>query len=212
MKPKIGYAHASQSLLDSWISRNTDATAAQIFGSNLDLLGANVVLALADNDGCRIVRGYEVHGEPSSVAGSLILDFLSSRYLEALRRGRALSSKEIVVRGGLLISFHATLLPDKMGAWCIGLFGIHVVLRASQPTADVDGVDHAILQLLYGGASGKEIGIAVGLSYRTIEHRIERLKRIFEARTIAQLVALSIGCALIVPAGEVQTVLTPYGR
>jgi hypothetical protein len=45
-------------------------------------------------------------------------------------------------------------------------------------------------------ASAKEIAAVAGLSFRTIQHRIERMKSRFGARSIAHLVALSISTAL----------------
>ncbi|NEJ18334.1 hypothetical protein GR211_36635 [Rhizobium leguminosarum] len=45
-------------------------------------------------------------------------------------------------------------------------------------------------------ARGKEIGQQLGLSHRTIEHRVERLKQGFGARSTSQLVALAIADGL----------------
>ncbi|MCB2406045.1 hypothetical protein ELH80_33380 [Rhizobium ruizarguesonis] len=45
-------------------------------------------------------------------------------------------------------------------------------------------------------ARGKEIGQQLGLSHRTIEHRVERLKQGFGARSTSQLVALEIADGL----------------
>jgi DNA-binding NarL/FixJ family response regulator len=39
-----------------------------------------------------------------------------------------------------------------------------------------DDVDLAIVQLLREGMSAREIGQAIELSHRTIEHRVERMK------------------------------------
>nr|WP_245472673.1 helix-turn-helix transcriptional regulator [Rhizobium leguminosarum] len=66
------------------------------------------------------------------------------------------------------------------------------------PFADthVDEIDHAVLQLLYQGFSAKEIAQQVEISHRTVEHRIERMKARIGARTISQLVALSIASGL----------------
>lgn len=51
-------------------------------------------------------------------------------------------------------------------------------------------------QLLYEGLSAKEIAQQVEISHRTVEHRIERMKARIGARTISQLVALSIASGL----------------
>ncbi|WP_245512320.1 helix-turn-helix domain-containing protein [Rhizobium leguminosarum] len=56
----------------------------------------------------------------------------------------------------------------------------------------MDEFDHSVLQLLYEGLSAKEIAQQVEISHRTVEHRIERMKARIGARTISQLVALSM--------------------
>nr|WP_246733118.1 LuxR C-terminal-related transcriptional regulator [Rhizobium ruizarguesonis] len=102
----------------------------------------------------------------------------------------------MIQKEGKFAALEYLLLPQKGGGWCIAVIDFQLLLPIPRTRADVDDVDRAILRLLYEGFSGKEIGQQVDLSHRTIEHRIERLKQGFGARSIAQLVALSIAGGL----------------
>lgn len=82
--------------------------------------------------------------------------------------------------------------PGGRSEWCLSLTETRLVLPLPGGNPRLDAQDIRVLQLLHEGSSAKEIGECTGLSPRTVEHRIDRLKKKFEARNIAHLVALSI--------------------
>lgn len=71
------------------------------------------------------------------------------------------------------------LLPEEMAAVLLG--------RSAAPA--LDERDERIAALLTRGASLNEIGRAVALSARGVQHRIDRLRERFGARSKAELVA-----------------------
>ncbi|NNH46016.1 hypothetical protein HLI03_30950 [Rhizobium laguerreae] len=102
----------------------------------------------------------------------------------------------MVEKGGKFVALESLLLPQKGGGWCLAVIDIQLLLPIPRTRPDIDDTDRAILQLLYEGFSGKEIGQHIGFSHRTVEHRVERLKQGFGARSLSQLVALSIADGL----------------
>lgn len=100
---------------------------------------------------------------------------------------------------GFRILYDRVIVPEprKEGRarWCMSLtetrFALPVPLRDPQ----LDHEDVKVLQLLREGDSAKEIAEKSGFSRRTIEGRIERLKRRFGARNIAHLISMSISHA-----------------
>nr|WP_246753558.1 AsnC family protein [Agrobacterium sp. OT33] len=63
-----------------------------------------------------------------------------------------------------------------MGAWCVALAEIHS-LSAIGRNIRYDDTDLSIIQLLREGLSARDIAQRIELSPRTIEHRIERMKK-----------------------------------
>ncbi|MBY3177596.1 hypothetical protein HFO27_23650 [Rhizobium leguminosarum] len=141
------------------------------------------------------MKGYEALIGHASTANEIARVQLARRYDETQRQG-PVTTKEMIQKEGKFAALESLLLPQKGGGWCIAVMDIHLLLPIPRTRADIDDVDRAILQLLYEGFSGKEIGQHLGFSHRTIEHRIERLKQGVGARSIAQLVALSIAGGL----------------
>lgn len=95
----------------------------------------------------------------------------------AVAKGRPDFSKiEETIRDIRLVC-RRLILPDPSGSgrWCIVLVEVNSISHIGRP-ARFDDTDLSILQLLREGLSAREIGVAVDLSPRTIEHRIERMK------------------------------------
>lgn len=84
------------------------------------------------------------------------------------------------------------ILPDPSGAksWCIILAEVHAILDTGRPTR-FDDVDRMILQLLREGLSARDIGAAIELSPRTIEHRIEKMKARTGVNAIVRLLPIT---------------------
>lgn len=196
MKPRKGFAYASREMLDAWISSDADALPERVYRLGLKLFTASMVLAVFEKENCLIVREYNSLAEYAPIANDTAREQLALRYHETQRQKRPVSAKEIIEKGGHLIAFESLLLPQKGGGWCIAVIDFQLSLAIPQSSADVDDIDRAILQSLYEGYSGKEIGQRLGMSHRTIEHRVERLKQGFGARSISQLVAISIAARI----------------
>ena len=69
------------------------------------------------------------------------------------------------------------ILPDPSGSgrWCVIFAEVHSITDVGRP-ARFDDIDLSILQLSREGLSARDIGLALGLSSRTVEHRIEKMK------------------------------------
>jgi DNA-binding CsgD family transcriptional regulator len=82
------------------------------------------------------------------------------------------------------------ILPDPSGAgrWCIALTEVLMISSIGR-AARLDDTDLAILQLLREGLPAREIGSALGLSARTIEHRVEKMKARTGVNAIVRLLA-----------------------
>jgi DNA-binding CsgD family transcriptional regulator len=196
MKPRRGFTHASREMWDAWISSDVASSPEQVYRPALKLFTASMVLAAHSNGNSFILRGYETLAEHAPIANDIARELLIRRRGETQRQDRPLSVKEMIEKGGKFVALESLLLPQKGGGWCIAVIDVLLLLPVPRTRADIDDVDRAILQLLYQGFSGKEIGQHIGFSHRTIEHRVERLKQGFGARSISQLVALAIAGGL----------------
>lgn len=196
MKPKKGFAYASREMWDAWISSDAASPPEQIYRPALKLFTVSMVLAAHNNDCPLILRGYEALAEHSPIASDIARELLIRRYRETQSQERPLSVKEMVEKEGKFVALESLLLPQKGGGWCLAVIDIQLLLPIPRKKSNVDDVDRSILQLLYEGFSGKEIGQHLGFSHRTVEHRVERLKQAFGARSLSQLVALSIAGGL----------------
>jgi DNA-binding CsgD family transcriptional regulator len=92
------------------------------------------------------------------------------------------------------------VLPNRnMGeraAWCVSLVRVRCILPIAPTVPDLDAASLVILQLLREGFTAKEMGDQIGLSFRTVEHKIEKLKAAFGARSVAHLATLSLTAAM----------------
>ena len=100
---------------------------------------------------------------------------------------------------GFRILYDRLVMPEPRGEgrirWCMSLTEMRFALPLPFKDPGIDDEDVKVLQLLREGDSAKEIAEKSGFSRRTIEGRIERLKRRFGARNVAHLIALSISHA-----------------
>ncbi|PDS34427.1 hypothetical protein CO665_30810 [Rhizobium anhuiense] len=196
MKPKRSFAHASRVMWDAWISSDANTSPELVYRPALRLFTASMVLAVQEKEECLILQGYEALAGQAPIANDIAREWLVVRCHEAQRRDRPVTTKEMIQKEEKFAALESLLLPQKGGRWCLAVIDIQLMLPIPRTRADIDDIDRTILQLLYEGFSGKEIGQYLALSHRTIEHRLERLKHGFGARSLAQLVALSIAGGL----------------
>lgn len=185
-------------MTDAWVSNAGKVAAADaIFRSVEKLVRINMVLAAIDmrpkapqDWGISFVRSY---GIPTTL--------FDSRQLQRTRNlsgfsGRAHVERHIIgvckktveigrpnfgkidekIHDVRVVGDQLTF-PDTSGEgrWCVVLSEIHSISKAGQPTR-FDDIDLSVLQLLREGLSAREIGAAIELSPRTVEHRIEKMK------------------------------------
>ncbi|MGO7658902.1 response regulator transcription factor [Rhizobium ruizarguesonis] len=196
MRSKKGFVHASRELLDRWISGGGAKLPEELYQPALHLFTASMVLCLQRDGRSLIVHGYSAQAEQSTTVDEFACGWLASRHHEIQKQARPVSTGELIETKGNHVAFDTLLLPQKGGGWSLAAFDIQLMLPVPRINLQMDGVDHSILQLLYRGLSVKEIAQQVELSHRTIEHRTERLKARLGARTLPQLVALSIANGL----------------
>ncbi|MEH0293032.1 helix-turn-helix transcriptional regulator [Agrobacterium sp. CCNWLW71] len=214
------FSASVQDLMDAWIKSKDGADAADIYQAAMRPLQPNVILAVVD---CRFpsVEAFSVEFVRRYSGATKVLDFLTLQepsdfrsfpdqeclkhtavpaLTEVLTQQRPSLSKGNTNFGGCKIVYECLLLPQKFetgrSEWCI-IFSKIDLLLPEVSGFETDGIDLSILQLLTEGATQKEIGLRLGLSPRTIEHRIDRLKGRVGAKNIQHLVALWIASRLV---------------
>jgi DNA-binding CsgD family transcriptional regulator len=96
---------------------------------------------------------------------------------------------------GVNLGYDRILLPQKNAArpeWVISSSYAQFLLNPPQRQASMDIGDEAIVQLLIEGSTAKEIAATLGISHRTVEHRLERMKERFAAKNTLHLAAMLI--------------------
>jgi DNA-binding CsgD family transcriptional regulator len=207
--------------MDAWISAGADTDGADILcDSVLDYLAPDTVLTVTEtaatdplNWTLSLVRGYEV---PSGLAAILPIGmnlpfhslpdrhFTVGTLIAGRQRAIAQARPEVDNIDACLSSVRIfgdrVILParnpEHLGSWCVSLVRIRCLLPMAEKGYEPDATDLAILQLLREGYSARNIGSLVGLSHRTVEHKLEKLKATFGARSVAHLATLSIASTI----------------
>lgn len=207
--------------MDAWISAEADTDGADIIcGSVLDYLASDMVLTVTGTTATdpldwtlSVIRGYEV---PSSFADILPIgtDLPFSRLpdrkftLGTLVAGRQRAIAHVrpeidsvdACLSDVRMFGDRIILPSRntvqFGSWCVSLIRIRCLLPTTKPAPEPDATELAILQLLREGYTARDIGVRIGLSPRTVEHKLEKLKVAFGARSVAHLATLSIASAI----------------
>ncbi|WP_132565347.1 helix-turn-helix domain-containing protein [Rhizobium sullae] len=132
--------------------------------------------------------------QPRSLSGFVEKAFIEKHVIDVCQNtvatGRPDFSKIDATIRDIRLVCSRLILPDPSGSgrWCIVLAQVHAISHIGRP-ARFDDTDLSILQLLREGLSAREIGAALKLSPRTIEHRIERMKIRTGIGAIVQLLA-----------------------
>jgi DNA-binding CsgD family transcriptional regulator len=96
---------------------------------------------------------------------------------------------------GIRISYDRILLPEKSKArpsWLVTCTYGRFMASAPANNLSLDNIDETILLHVMAGETAKEIAAHTNLSHRTVEHRLERLRKQVGARTLPQLVSMLI--------------------
>ena len=207
--------------MDAWIISTAKTNGADVLCAHvMPYLGPDMMLTVTDTSAAdpldwtfSFVRGYAL---PSGFANTLnfeqgkpFRDFADQRFtLETLVAGR---QRAILQARPELEPVDARLLDARVigdrivlpnrntgerAAWCVSLVRVRCILPIAPTVPDLDAASLVILQLLRDGFTAKEMGDQIGLSFRTVEHKIEKLKAAFGARSVAHLATLSLTAAM----------------
>lgn len=97
---------------------------------------------------------------------------------------------------GINLGYDRMLIPQRTTgcpAWVISSSYARFLLDTPRNYGKFDVDDEAVVQLLLEGCTAKEIAVQLGISNRTVEHRLERLKERFGARNTVHLVVMLLG-------------------
>lgn len=116
-------------------------------------------------------------------------------YTTAIRAAQPLIDTVETKLMGVRIIYDRIILPQRTQTqpeWLVVCTNGRFMTRAPANNLEIDTTDQAILTALTEGMTMKEIAEAVDLSPRTVEHRLERLKKQTGARSLPHLAALFV--------------------
>lgn len=204
-------------MLDAWIQTSPDrpVQAEDVYRGVLDLLSIKMRLTVFEVTGpdpldwyMRTVRHSGFTSRIININGLFsdcrVGDFKDRAYMEQSVIPRL---REVVERQqpatelvktrllGVSLGYDRILLPQKNAngsQWVISSSYAQFLLGQPQTRETMDTSDEAIVQLLIEGSTAKEIAVLLGLSHRTVEHRLDKMKQRYGARNTVHLVAMLI--------------------
>lgn len=221
MSSETPFAAVTRVMLDRWLATSAEhpVQPEPIFAPALDLLSIKMrltVFRLVGDDPWNWEMKAVQHSGFTSRALNInqlfadckIGEFKDRRYMEEAvipRLQEVISSQqpriELVKTKllGLSLGYDRILLPQKNGAqpeWIISSSYARFLLTRPRQEETLDVADEAITQLLIEGATAKEIAVSLGLSHRTVEHRLSRMKDRMGARNTVHLAAMLVATHL----------------
>lgn len=215
------FTQVAARLMDAWITGTEQTDSATVLCARvLEYLGPDMMLTVTDTSAANpldwnfsFVRGYAL---PTGFADILdferhrpFRDFADQRFvLETLVAGRqrAIQQARPEIEAVDARLLHARIVGDRIilpdrdaggrAAWCVSLKRVRCILPIAPLVPDLDPTLLAILQLLREGFTAREIGDRIGFSFRTVEHKVEKMKSAFGARSVAHLATLSVTAAM----------------
>jgi hypothetical protein len=97
---------------------------------------------------------------------------------------------------GINLGYDRILIPERTTGrprWVISSSYARFLLDTPKSHGKFDVDEEAVVQLLLEGCTAKEIAVQLGLSNRTVEHRLDKLKTRFGARNLVHLVVMLLG-------------------
>lgn len=211
LRPNVSFAELTRRLTDAWLENSGMSVSADaICRSVQDLLRINMVLIIVDiakalpDWRIYFVRRY---GIPTSLGDvqslqkdgnlhdfpgkALVEQYVVEVCQKAIIDGRPIIGRVDQVIRNVRVVGRRIVVPDPTAkkTWCVILGEVHSLSAVGQDIR-FDDVDLSIIQLLREGMSAREIGRAMGLSPRTVEHRVERMKARAGVRAIIPLLAM----------------------
>ncbi|MBB4143229.1 helix-turn-helix domain-containing protein [Rhizobium rhizoryzae] len=212
------FAAVTQKMLDAWIETNpTDPVEPhRVYAGVIDLLSIKMRLTVFRIEGDDPLAWQMTPVRHSGFTSSLFnvnkifedqrigdfkdQDYMASAVIPRLRQviENQQPSMELVKTKlfGINLGYDRILIPQRtLGRprWVISSSNARFLLDAPKTPGRFDIDDEAVVQLLLEGCTAKEIAAQLGLSHRTVEHRLDRLKVRFGARNLVHLVVMLLG-------------------
>jgi DNA-binding CsgD family transcriptional regulator len=204
----------SRDMIDRWISID-DAKASDIYGTVMAKLTMNMRLSVIDTskpDQEDWVLQTIQHSKISArllnlnalFRGGRLGDFKDQAYLHSsvfpqyrrvMETGQPMMDVVHTRLLGIKVTYDRILLPEKTSgrsSWLVTCTYGRFMAATSPQELNLDDRDVTILLHLMGGETAKEIAHALSLSTRTVEHRLERLRKQIGARSLPHLVTMLI--------------------
>ncbi|MBO9197044.1 MULTISPECIES: response regulator transcription factor [unclassified Rhizobium] len=212
----------TQKLLDAWLSTSPHQPGPPeaVYRDAVDLLTIKMRLTVVVLDGedpldwrLQVVRSSGFASRILNInklfANQRIGDFKDRSYMETavIPRYREViasqkPSMEMVKTEllGVNIAYERMVLPQRTTeakpAWLLTVTNGRFMFNAPERQAKLDGTDEAVVQLLTEGATAKQIATELGISHRTVEHRLERMKERYGAKNTVHLTAMLVAMHL----------------
>ncbi len=116
-------------------------------------------------------------------------------YAQAIRVAQPMIDSVETKLLGVRVIYDRIILPQRSKSpprWLLICTNGRFMAGTSMNNLEIDGTDQEILMALIEGMTSKEIAAIVSLSHRTVEHRLERVKKQVGARSLPHLAALFV--------------------
>ncbi len=210
----MSFNEMSRILLDNWLS-HANPTPEQLYGTIIDRLSIRWRVALIRLEGNdpddwvlepvkQMKLKFRLIDLNKIFAGGRLGDIKDRNYLESAvlpQYGTVIQTRQPAMDRveakllGMKLVYDRIVLPQKSDigpSWLLTCTYGRFLSPLPGENPVVDDVDQSVVLHLSGGFSAKEIASILNLSHRTIEHRIDRMKRQTGARNTTHLVALCI--------------------
>lgn len=213
----MSFTSACQKLIDAWVatSAQLSATPDEVYSGIVSTLTIRMrlsVIELSADDPKEWVLQTIRHSRISSriinldslFKGGKLGELKDQAYLEssvlpaytkAIQVGQPLIDSVEARLVGVRVVYDRIILPQKSEIrpqWLVVCTHGRFMVGAPANNLEIDATDQAILTALMEGMTVKEIGAEVDLSPRTVEHRLERVKKQIGARSLPHLAALFV--------------------
>ncbi len=212
MTSKSTFNSISQTLIDNWLDATSPIEDPEAFcGTISDTMSLKMSLNFIDTKSddpldwyFRRIKPYGINSRilnlkkmfPDGPLRNLpdrtyLLDAVIPHYSRALSLRKPLIDLVLTKIAGINVGYDRLLVPQKTNGraeWCVSFTEGRFLFKAPVD-AKLDPVDEVIIQLLMEGETAREIAVELGLSQRTIEHRIDKMKIRYEARNVVHLTA-----------------------
>ncbi len=210
----MSFGSVSQTLLDNWL-RSPASEPDQLFPGVLDHLTSRMRLAVIDINSLdqqdwilRPVRHSRISSRILNLntlfKGGRLGDIKDQDYMARSvfpqyrkvidMRQPAIDMVETKLLG-ISVTYDRIILPDRVSAatkWLVTCTYGRFMAGSAPQNFQLDSTDETILMHVMAGESSKEIAPQIGLSARTVEHRLERLRKQVGARNLPHLITMLI--------------------